>query len=63
MKAPSQCPACGADTVRNEQHDAYFCKTCNAWTEARCTDPACEFCASRPMTPLEALGRTDENPP
>lgn len=36
---------------RNEKHDAYFCKVCDAWLESQCTDSDCEFCPNRPEKP------------
>jgi len=36
----------------SEQYDAYYCETCNKWTEDKCDDPECEFCLARPATPM-----------
>ena len=28
--------------------DAYWCETCMAWAEGKCSAPECEFCSKRP---------------
>lgn len=35
------------------KHDAYYCESCDAWLETKCTDPDCEFCYTRPERPSE----------
>ena len=39
---------CGAEPVRSERWDAYFCATCGEWLEDCCDDPRCDFCVGRP---------------
>lgn len=39
------------------RYDSYYCERCDAWVEARCGDPDCEFCRGRPDRPsLEEKG-------
>jgi len=37
----------------SEKYDAYYCESCNVWSEDICTDRDCEFCNNRPLTPNE----------
>jgi len=37
----------------SERWDAYYCKECDVWVEARCGDAECEFCRDRPERPSE----------
>jgi len=37
----------------NIQHDSYFCQECNIWIAENCKEVSCDFCASRPETPLQ----------
>ncbi len=46
------CNRCGSPIERDEQHDAYCCRSCRRWIERRCGDPNCEFCSRRPARPL-----------
>ncbi len=39
--------------MRDEKHDAYFCKACDEWIEKKCSDKTCEFCPTRPDKPSE----------
>ena len=32
----------------SEQWDAYYDEARNEWTESKCSDPTCEYCAGRP---------------
>ena len=34
------------------KYDAYYDEELNEWTEPKCSDPECEFCTNRPLTPL-----------
>ena len=36
----------------SEEYDAYYDQETNEWTEPKCDDPACEYCAKRPERPL-----------
>lgn len=36
----------------SEKYDAYYCLEHNVWTEGSCNSDTCQFCASRPATPL-----------
>jgi hypothetical protein len=46
------CPVCKSHLVYYEDYDAYFCPSCNIWTEVKCGDPECMYCPNRPDTPL-----------
>jgi len=46
------CNRCGQRLERSEEHDAYFCRRCNRWTESRCEQPGCISCSNRPARPL-----------
>lgn len=46
-----RCPSCLRNAVRNDLHDSYACKTCDRWTEPKCTHPKCQFCKTRPGRP------------
>jgi len=35
----------------SQEYDAYYCKSCNKWSESVCDDPDCEFCTTRPNKP------------
>jgi len=48
---PYACPHCGKPSSYNCKYDAYFCKSCDEWLEAKCGNQYCEFCASRPDKP------------
>jgi hypothetical protein len=41
---------CGAEGVRSDKWDAYYCPVAYAWLESRCSDPACTLCPLRPET-------------
>ena len=43
---------CELEKIYSEEHDCYYCKSCNSWLEDTCDDPACEFCAERPAHPV-----------
>ena len=43
---------CEDTKQRSEKYDAYYCVECNVWLEDKCDDPTCEFCPSRPATPV-----------
>lgn len=45
------CSVCGGRTTHIERCDAYACLSCNRWEEDSCSDPDCEFCTKRPLTP------------
>ena len=49
---------CGATLGYNERYDAYFCASCNVWTEVPCKSlpGECPFgCEVRPEKPSEVL--------
>jgi hypothetical protein len=46
---------CGEQVEYDEDNDAYFCRACNAWTEAKCSDTNCSYCSKRPVRPLPYL--------
>lgn len=47
-----RCIRCGEATELDQQYDALFCRQCNRWTEAACSDPDCHFCSLRPARPV-----------
>jgi hypothetical protein len=47
-----RCIRCGEATELDQQYDALFCRQCNRWTEAACSDPDCQFCSPRPARPM-----------
>jgi len=49
------CLQCGCPVEYSHECDAYFCPACNIWLEARCGDPACEFCSERPPRPYMVI--------
>ena len=36
----------------SEKHDAWYDPFTNEWSESKCLDPECEYCANRPERPL-----------
>ena len=47
------CSKChNASIYYYEDYDAFFCASCNEWNEEDCSDPSCDYCASRPSKPL-----------
>lgn len=53
---PTQRPCtCGSMPIRDDRHDAYLCLPCDRWTEKRCRDEKCSYCATRPERPSEVL--------
>ncbi|MCE4048833.1 MULTISPECIES: hypothetical protein [Bacillaceae] len=46
------CKKCQHNLVYYEDYDAYFCPSCNEWTEVKCEDPNCSYCPKRPEKPL-----------
>lgn len=48
----NECPKCGANIAYSDKYDAFYCPSCNTWTEDRCSHKECEYCAKRPETPL-----------
>lgn len=46
---------CGAQVVRADMWDAYFCTSCMQWLEHKCPDESCEFCADRPPNAFAAV--------
>lgn len=51
---------CGASVVYSTLYDAMFCPRCAAWTERRCSDPDCSFCATRPEVPPTLILKASE---
>ena len=47
-----RCNRCGNATEMNHDFDALYCRQCNRWIDAKCSDPACQFCSGRPKRPL-----------
>lgn len=46
------CNDCFEILSYHDEFDACYCEPCNAWREAACTDPSCEYCELRPKRPL-----------
>ena len=36
----------------SEKYDAYYDEETGEWTESKCDDPTCEYCAERPEKPM-----------
>jgi hypothetical protein len=47
-----RCNRCGNATKMNWDFDALFCRRCNRWIDAKCSQPDCQFCGRRPRKPL-----------
>ena len=39
------------EILYNEKYDTYYDPVKDIWTEDKCHDPTCEFCANRPAKP------------
>lgn len=48
------CSQCKSNVVYYDDFDAYFCPKCNSWTNSKCSDPHCKYCANRPEKPLSS---------
>lgn len=46
------CPKCGTLGIRIDKYDCYACPKCIIWLENGCSDVKCDFCSSRPETPI-----------
>jgi hypothetical protein len=56
------CPSCGAEPDRySTKHDAVFCSACDRWTEDKCSDEACWYCAGRPEKPSSVVAARRES--
>lgn len=47
------CPNCYIETKYNTKYDCFYCESCNIWTESKCRNDECEFCAKRPEKPIK----------
>jgi len=47
------CPNCYIETKYNTKYDAYYCESCNIWTESKCHTDECMFCTKRPNKPSD----------
>jgi hypothetical protein len=43
---------CEHDSEYSDKYDAYFCGKCNSWLTPPCGDDSCDYCSTRPLTPL-----------
>ena len=48
----TKCDNCKAPAIYHDKFDAYLCVYCNVWLEKKCGDPNCEYCPTRPESPL-----------
>ena len=48
------CSQCQSNLVYYDDFDTYFCPKCNSWTESKCSDPHCKYCANRSEQPLSS---------
>ena len=48
MIVVGRCPTCAEVVEYVERFDAYWCHRCAVWTEERCSDDSCRYCARRP---------------
>jgi hypothetical protein len=48
---PNYCD-CEDKKSYSQEYDAYYCKSCDKWLEDKCDDPNCEYCTTRPQTPV-----------
>jgi len=60
--------SCGRIFDYSQGYDAEFCRACDRWWAKACSDPRCEFCATRPARPslapdLDPAEREKFNPP
>ena len=49
----SECKNCKGKISYNFKYDSYYCKSCNKRLESQCGNKECEFCSTRPITPLK----------
>lgn len=47
-----KCHHCQTSAIYHEDFDSYICVYCNEWLEKKCGDAECEYCPSRPDSPL-----------
>lgn len=43
---------CGKLLTYSKKYDTFYCRSCNEWLEAKCSDDKCMYCKTRPETPL-----------
>ena len=56
------CPICNKKSLfRIDKYDAYCCVICNIWNEEKCSDPKCDYCATRPELPIDAINEKSEH--
>jgi hypothetical protein len=55
------CERCDLDLLYCDVHDAYFCPTCDWWTDSVCGDPECTHCAGRAVRPSECAHEPDHH--
>lgn len=52
---------CGHPQVYSERFDAHFCAVEDRWLEPACHDESCEYCSTRPASPM--MGPLDQPDP
>jgi len=50
-----KCTECNEWLLYFDKYDANCCPWCNIWSDSKCSDTNCEFCANRPETPKMGL--------
>lgn len=51
-KTSQVCDKCGQNLYLSYIYDALYCPNCNEWKEEACDNPNCEYCAGRPLKPM-----------
>lgn len=45
------CKKCKASLQYSHMYDSLYCLACDEWYKEKCSDPECELCSQRPITP------------
>lgn len=43
---------CQVPKKYSKEYDCYYCDSCNIWSEDKCSDDDCDYCAARPDKPV-----------
>lgn len=52
----NRCHVCLEPLAYHDEFDAQYCTACDEWREDLCSDPACEYCFTRPKKPSDYKG-------